>query len=127
MLCERGMLQCERGTLRAASGNSFLRASFIPPPTPPSLPKPPCALRTVAPGARGGVTSLANAEFVAEFIDGTTTKSELIGKAMSKKVSALKAKHLIAEAERLGIVETVKTPQPYGRPKYLIRACAGAR
>lgn len=66
------------------------------------------------------------AEFVAEFIDGTTTKSELIGKAMSRKVSALKAKHLIAEAERLGIVETVKTAQPYGRPKYLIRACAGA-
>ena len=66
------------------------------------------------------------AEFVAEFIDGSTTKTELIGKAMSRKISALKAKHLIAEAERLGIVETVKTPQQYGRPKYLIRPCAPA-
>jgi hypothetical protein len=67
------------------------------------------------------------AEFVAEFVDGTTTKTELIAKAMSRKVSAIKAKGLIAEAERLGLVECVKSVPKFGRPKYLLRSCASAR
>jgi hypothetical protein len=81
--------------------------------------------KKAAKGAKADGPTLA--EFVAEFVDGTTTKTELVAKAMGRKVSAIKAKGLIAEAERLGIVETVKAPQKSGRPKWLLRSCAVAR